>query len=126
MTGLKLWPTGARPDLVVWPETMWRWSLLEIDAAREIDDAVVTQWLGPALAAGLTATSRIMPVLLSFLLKAAVPAARAVAASRTQRPQAAPRARARPEAGRLGAARGISRRRRHRGRRRLERSFARA
>ncbi len=48
MTGLKLWPTGARPDLVVWPETMWRWSLLEIDPAREIDDAVVTQWLGPA------------------------------------------------------------------------------
>jgi hypothetical protein len=24
MTGLKLWPTGARPDLVVWPETPWR------------------------------------------------------------------------------------------------------
>jgi len=48
LTGLKLWPPGERPDLVAWPETMWRWGLVEIDPAEEIDEAVVTQWLGPA------------------------------------------------------------------------------
>lgn len=38
---------GARPDLIVWPETMWRWGLLEIDPAETLPDAVVEQTLGP-------------------------------------------------------------------------------
>jgi apolipoprotein N-acyltransferase len=35
------------PDLIVWPETMWRWGLLEIDPAEVIDEEVLTQMLGP-------------------------------------------------------------------------------
>jgi len=35
-----------RPDLVVWPETMWRWGLLEIDPTEVLDEAVVEQMLG--------------------------------------------------------------------------------
>jgi apolipoprotein N-acyltransferase len=38
----------VRPDLIVWPETMWRWGLLDIDPAEVIDGAVVDQMLGPA------------------------------------------------------------------------------
>jgi apolipoprotein N-acyltransferase len=34
------------PDLVVWPETMWRWSLLEIDPDEVLPDSVVEQMLG--------------------------------------------------------------------------------
>jgi apolipoprotein N-acyltransferase len=47
MAGLRLWPADTRPDLVVWPETMWRWGLVEIDPAEELDETVVSQWLGP-------------------------------------------------------------------------------
>ena len=36
-----------RPDLVVWPETMWRWSLVEIDPAEVLPESVVEQMLGP-------------------------------------------------------------------------------
>ena len=35
------------PDLVAWPETMWRWGLLEIDPEEVLPESVV----GPALAA---------------------------------------------------------------------------
>ena len=35
------------PDLVVWPETMWRWSLLEIDPDEMLPESVVDQMLGP-------------------------------------------------------------------------------
>ena len=36
---------GVAPDLIVWPETMWRWGLLEIDPAEELPEAVVAQAL---------------------------------------------------------------------------------
>ncbi|NBV47051.1 MAG: apolipoprotein N-acyltransferase [Planctomycetia bacterium] len=40
---------GARlPDLVVWPETMWRYGLLEIDPAERLPEAVVERVLGGA------------------------------------------------------------------------------
>jgi len=35
-------------DLVVWPETMWRWSLVEIDPAEVLDEAAVAHLLGAA------------------------------------------------------------------------------
>jgi apolipoprotein N-acyltransferase len=38
---------APRPDLVVWPETMWRWGLLEIDPEEPIEETVVEQVLGP-------------------------------------------------------------------------------
>ncbi|MCE9629196.1 MAG: apolipoprotein N-acyltransferase [Planctomycetia bacterium] len=37
---------AGRPDLIVWPETMWRWGLLEIHPDEPLDDAVVEQMLG--------------------------------------------------------------------------------
>jgi apolipoprotein N-acyltransferase len=37
----------AKPDLIVWPETMWRWGLVEIDPAERLDEAVVERMLGP-------------------------------------------------------------------------------
>lgn len=37
-----------RPDLVVWPETMWRVGLLEVDPAVEFAEAEVEAALGPA------------------------------------------------------------------------------
>ena len=43
--------SAVRPDLIVWPETMWRWGLLDIDPMEVIDEAVVDQMLGPAAAA---------------------------------------------------------------------------
>ena len=48
VAGLAQWPENERPDLVVWPETMWRWGLLEIDPAEVLDETVVEQALGPA------------------------------------------------------------------------------
>ena len=36
------------PDLIAWPETMWRWSLVEIDPAEVLDEAVVEHLLGAA------------------------------------------------------------------------------
>ena len=38
----------AKPDLVVWPETMWRWGLVEIDPAERLDEAIVEGIIGPA------------------------------------------------------------------------------
>ena len=40
-------PDVPRPDLVVWPETMWRFGLLEIDPEEPLDEATVEQVLGP-------------------------------------------------------------------------------
>jgi len=39
---------SAKPDLVVWPETMWRWGLVEIDPAEQLDEAVVERMIGLA------------------------------------------------------------------------------
>ena len=36
---------ASPPDLVAWPETMWRWSLVEIDPAEVLDEAVVEHLL---------------------------------------------------------------------------------
>jgi apolipoprotein N-acyltransferase len=38
--------TGPRPDLIVWPETMWRWGLLEIDPAETLPEGVVAEAAG--------------------------------------------------------------------------------
>ena len=40
----------GRPDLVVWPETMWRWGLLEIDDDEPLPDDVVERAIGSASA----------------------------------------------------------------------------
>jgi len=48
-----------KPDLIVWPETMWRWGLLEIDPAEVLPDAVVDETLGvPAGEAQESASDR--------------------------------------------------------------------
>ena len=39
---------GPRPDLIVWPETMWRWPILEIEPDHELPADVVERILGPA------------------------------------------------------------------------------
>jgi len=46
-------------DLVVWPETMWRWGLLEIDPAEVLDATVVERVLGPAPSA-IDAAGRVL------------------------------------------------------------------
>ena len=51
MAGLAAEP-GRGPDLVVWPETMWRVGLLEIDPAVEFPAAEVDEALGPPAADG--------------------------------------------------------------------------
>jgi apolipoprotein N-acyltransferase len=35
------------PDVIVWPETMWRWPLVEIDPSEQIPEPVVEDVLGP-------------------------------------------------------------------------------
>jgi apolipoprotein N-acyltransferase len=45
IAGLAVTPADP-PDLVVWPETMWRWSLLEIDPDEVLPESVVEQMLG--------------------------------------------------------------------------------
>lgn len=45
IAGLAATPADP-PDLVVWPETMWRWSLLKIDPDEVLLDSVVEQLLG--------------------------------------------------------------------------------
>ncbi|MFM7207942.1 MAG: apolipoprotein N-acyltransferase [Planctomycetaceae bacterium] len=47
LMGLAASGTAARPDLIVWPETMWRWPVLEIDPAERLPEAVVEDTLGP-------------------------------------------------------------------------------
>lgn len=46
MAGLAAEP-GRRPDLVVWPETMWRVGLLQVDPGVEFPAAEVEDALGP-------------------------------------------------------------------------------
>lgn len=46
MTGLAA-VDGRLPDLVIWPETMWRWALVEIDPSATIAEHVVEELLGP-------------------------------------------------------------------------------
>jgi apolipoprotein N-acyltransferase len=36
------------PDLIVWPETMWRWGLVEVDPAERLPPMVLDELLGPA------------------------------------------------------------------------------
>jgi apolipoprotein N-acyltransferase len=48
LEGLAATGTAARPDLIVWPETMWRWPVLEIDPAEKLPEPVVEEMLGPA------------------------------------------------------------------------------
>ncbi len=55
IAGLAATP-GEPPDLIVWPETMWRWSLLEIDPDETLPESVVEQMLGP-VGAGSTASA---------------------------------------------------------------------
>ena len=45
VAGLRATPDDP-PDLIAWPETMWRWSLLEIDPAETLPESVVEQMLG--------------------------------------------------------------------------------
>jgi len=40
--------SGVLPDLIVWPETMWRWSLLDIDPREILPESVVEQFVGPS------------------------------------------------------------------------------
>ena len=48
---------GDPPDLIVWPETMWRWGLLEIDPAEQLPAAVIWQVLGEPDGQGRAAPS---------------------------------------------------------------------
>ncbi|MDA1200275.1 MAG: apolipoprotein N-acyltransferase, partial [Planctomycetota bacterium] len=34
------------PDVIIWPETMWRWGLVEVDPAERLPDSVVDELLG--------------------------------------------------------------------------------
>jgi len=52
---------GPRPDLIVWPETMWRVGLLEIDPAEQLPESLITTMLGetgPDSPATLTAAQQ--------------------------------------------------------------------
>ncbi|MCX7390496.1 MAG: apolipoprotein N-acyltransferase [Planctomycetia bacterium] len=44
---IKALQNGPHPSLIVWPETMWRWGLLEIDKDEILDETIVTEVLGP-------------------------------------------------------------------------------
>ncbi len=45
----------SRPDLIVWPETMWRWGLLDIDPDEVLPESVVAQTLAGRDATGTAA-----------------------------------------------------------------------
>jgi apolipoprotein N-acyltransferase len=47
----------SRPDLIVWPETMWRWGLLEIDPDEVLPERVVDETLAARDAAATSATT---------------------------------------------------------------------
>jgi len=47
-----------RPDLIAWPETMWRWGLLEIDPAEQLPEPVVEQALAGLDAAAAAEVDR--------------------------------------------------------------------
>jgi len=42
----------GRPDVIVWPETMWRWPLVEVDPAVVLSDPELDALLGPAAGQG--------------------------------------------------------------------------
>ncbi|MFM7035832.1 MAG: apolipoprotein N-acyltransferase [Planctomycetia bacterium] len=46
IAGLKATPHET-PDLIVWPETMWRWGLLAIDPDEHLPEDVVERMVGP-------------------------------------------------------------------------------
>ncbi len=48
---------GPRPDLIVWPETMWRVGLLEIDPDEQLPDSLIATMLSEAEIAGPAALS---------------------------------------------------------------------
>ena len=48
----------GKPDLIVWPETMWRWGLITIDPAEVLPEAVVAESLGAEAAAALDPAER--------------------------------------------------------------------
>ncbi|MFM7136652.1 MAG: apolipoprotein N-acyltransferase [Planctomycetota bacterium] len=52
MAGLADPAASGRPDLIVWPETMWRWSLFEVDPDEVLPAAVLDGLLGPDDGAG--------------------------------------------------------------------------
>ncbi len=56
VAGLAATP-GRTPDLVVWPETMWRWGLLTIAADEILPESVIAEALGTA-ADGLDGAAR--------------------------------------------------------------------
>lgn len=49
LEGLAITGTPSRPDLIVWPETMWRWPVLAIDPAEHLPEPVVEEMLGPTV-----------------------------------------------------------------------------
>jgi len=49
---------AGTPDLIVWPETMWRWGLITIDPAEVLPETVVVEALGAAAAAALDPAER--------------------------------------------------------------------
>jgi apolipoprotein N-acyltransferase len=57
MAGLADAAHHRRPDVIVWPETMWRWGLVEVDPEESLPAAVLDELLGPA-AAGESAADR--------------------------------------------------------------------
>jgi len=48
----------SKPDLIVWPETMWRWGLLTIDPAEALPESVVAEALGAKTATALDPDER--------------------------------------------------------------------
>lgn len=46
---------GSSPDLVVWPETMWRWPIVAIEPDFELPTEVVERVLGPRGGSGVEA-----------------------------------------------------------------------
>lgn len=47
MAGLDAPASPGRPDVIVWPETMWRWSLFEVDPAVVLSEPELDAVLGP-------------------------------------------------------------------------------
>jgi apolipoprotein N-acyltransferase len=59
LTAAALDAEGAkRPDLIAWPETMWRWGLLEIDPDEVLPEDVVERTLDGSAAGGQPAADR--------------------------------------------------------------------
>ena len=52
MAGLADPVLPGRPDVIVWPETMWRWSLFEVDPAVVLSEPELDALLGPGDGSG--------------------------------------------------------------------------